>query len=148
MCVPLVTVPARKPARMWDCLHGLQFPSWYLSLLWPGLLPELQCECLLHCGLPWAVEPQPAPLWSSPQAAGQSLLQDLEHVLPLSWCLKGCFSHFLTPFSQLLLWFLLFLKYVFAEAPPAQLASSGPNLEVDGTGLFSKNHPCYQNLVM
>lgn len=85
---------------MWDCLRGLQFPSRYLSLLWPGLLPGLQCEYLLHRGPPWAVEPQPASLWSSLQAAGESLLQDLEHVLPLSWCLKGCFSHIFSLLSH------------------------------------------------
>jgi len=52
---------------------------------------------LLHRGPPWAAEGQPASPWSSPQAAGESLLQSLEHLLPLvlhrPWCLQSCFSH-------------------------------------------------------
>jgi len=38
---------------------------------------------LLHCGPPWAAEGQPASPWSSSQAAGESLLWHLEHLLPL-----------------------------------------------------------------
>ena len=52
---------------------------------------------LLHRGPPWATEGQPASPWSSPGAAGESLLWHLEHLLPLllcwPWCLQSCFSH-------------------------------------------------------
>jgi len=40
---------------------------------------------------------QPASPWSSPRAAGKSLLQHLDHLLPLlihwPWCLQSSFSH-------------------------------------------------------
>jgi len=36
---------------------------------------------LLHCGPPWAAGAQPASPWSSPRAAGESMLQCLEHLL-------------------------------------------------------------------
>lgn len=64
-------------------LHGLQFPSGHVHLLWCGVLLELQCGYPLHCSPLWAAEGQPASPWSSPQAAGRSLLQGLQHVLLL-----------------------------------------------------------------
>jgi len=42
---------------------------------------------LLHCGPPWASGAQPASPWSSPRAAGESLLWCLEHLL-----LPSCFT--------------------------------------------------------
>jgi len=50
-----------------------------------GMGSSLGCagRDLLHRGLPWAAGAQPASPWSSPEAAGESLLQCLEHLLPL-----------------------------------------------------------------
>jgi len=71
------------------------------SLLWahpPALVFHgLQCGYLLHCGPPLDAAGQPASPWSSPWAAGESLLRCLERFIPLLllslWCLHSCFVH-------------------------------------------------------
>ena len=72
---------------------------------------------------------QPAPPWSLPQAAGESLLQCLEHHLLLllhwPWCMQGCFSHVVSLLSSCFCAvFLPFLKYVITEVLPALLRGS------------------------
>jgi len=58
--------------------------------------------------------------WSSPGAAGELLLQCLEHLLPFLllslWCSQGCFSHF-SPHSSLLGCILLFLLCACQKFP-------------------------------
>ena len=108
-----ITSPASKPALGWDPLspwvhrscqepaaartpHGVTTSFRHPPApLWGPL-----CAAggdLLHRGPPWATGGQPASPWSSPQAAGESLLRYLEHLLPLllhwPWCLQSCFSH-------------------------------------------------------
>jgi len=73
-------------------------------LLQHGLLSPQGHRYLLHRGPPWTEEGQPASPRSSSQAARQnSLLQHLEHLLPLlhhrPWCLQSCFSHFISLLS-------------------------------------------------
>jgi len=51
-----------------------------IHLLWRGVLQGQQCAYLLQCGPPLAVGEQPA----SPQAAKESLLWHLEHLIPLT----------------------------------------------------------------
>jgi len=95
-----VTSPASKPASAWGPLstgsqvlvgacsslgspqgHNLlqahpPAPAW--GPPWAGAAGGY----LLHCVPAWAAGGQPASPWSSPQAAGESLLQHLDH-LPL-----------------------------------------------------------------
>ena len=110
-----VTSPASKPASAWAPLstgprvrrscqepaparasHGVTAsfghppaPAWGP--------PRAAGGYLLHRGPPWAAGGQPASPWSSPWAAGESLLWCLEHLLPLLLhrprCLQSCFSH-------------------------------------------------------
>jgi len=90
---------------------------------------------------------QPASPWSSPQAAGESLLRRLEHLLPPPSALTLVSAELLLSQShsslqlQLLLhrFFLPFLKYVITEVLPPlliglALASNGSILELAGTG--------------
>lgn len=64
--------------------------------------PRLQVDLCSVVSLSWEVRGQPAPLWSSPRAAGQSLLWHLQHLLLLllllhwPWYLQVCFSHIFT----------------------------------------------------
>lgn len=98
----------QEPASEW-ALERLQLSSGH------GVFCGLQCGYTPHHGPPWATEEQRAPLWSSPQAAGQSLLEWVKY-LPLllilpPWFLRGCFSLFSSLFSLFssLLFFLSFL---------------------------------------
>ena len=50
------------------------------ALVWGR--PRAAGGYLLHRGPPWAAGGQPASPWSSPWAAGESLLRCLEHLLP------------------------------------------------------------------
>ena len=100
-------------------LHRLQLP-------YRGVLHGLQVIICSSVVLHWAAAGQPASPWTSPQAAGETTLQCLEHLLPLllHWpqCLQGCSSQtFLTAAAQQ---FLPFLKYAVTEAPPASLMGS------------------------
>jgi len=96
-----------EPAPAW-AFHGLQAPSGHVSLLQRGVLHGLQGGCLLQRGPPWAAGGQPTSPWSTPWAAGEFLLQHLEHLFPFlphePWCLQGCFSKifFHSSLSQLL----------------------------------------------
>ena len=94
-----VTSPASKPAPAWAPLSmspqvlpracsSKGFPQGHslLQIHPPALAwgpPRAAGGYLLHHGPPWAAGGQPASPWSSPQAAGESLLWRLEHLLPL-----------------------------------------------------------------
>lgn len=85
-------------------------------------------RCLLPRGLP-QTGGQPTSPWSSPQAAGESLLSHLEHLLPIGhlwpWCLQSySFSHafFLTP--HCLYSVIPILEYTFPEV--STFLSPGP----------------------
>ena len=101
-----------KPDLAWTALHGtqaLQVPAtaWGLheitasfrtypsAPIWGPLWAS--GGYLLHHGPPWAAGAQPTSPWSSPQTAGESLLQCLEHLLSLllhwPWCQQSCCSH-------------------------------------------------------
>jgi len=175
-----VTSPASKPAPTWAPLstgpqvlaeacsstgspqgHSFLQASTCSSV---GSLPRGAGGYLLHHGPPSAAGGHPASPWSSPCTVGESLLQHLEHLLPLllhcPWCLQSCFSHTVslpsircccsTPgFPSL-------LKYIIPEVLPpllmgSALASSGSILELAGIGSvrhrgsfcrFSKQPPC------
>jgi len=93
----------QEPAPV-RAFHGLTTSFRHPPALAGG--PPLAADgYLLHHGSPWAAGGQPASPWSAPWAAGESLLQRLEHLLPflLHWCLLGCFSHMFS----LPLWLLL-----------------------------------------
>jgi len=124
-----VTSPASKPAPAWaplsmhpQVLAGAfscpGFPQEH-SLLWVH-------PAALAWGPPWAAGGQPASPWSSSRAAGECLLQHLEHLLPLllhkPWGLQLFLSHILTHLSCLLLCtFFPLLKYVVPEVLPPLL---------------------------
>ncbi|KAK4806420.1 hypothetical protein QYF61_016270 [Mycteria americana] len=61
--------------------HTLQEPPglfplcWHIHLLQHGVLHRLQGGYVLYLGPPWAVGGHSASPWSSPQAAGESLLR-------------------------------------------------------------------------
>ena len=93
---PWLQRSCQEPAAVW-ALHGVA-PSFRHppALAWG--FPRTAGGYLLHCGPPWAAGGQPDSPWSSLQAAGERLLQLLEHLLPrllLHWpsCLQ---SHFLS----------------------------------------------------
>ena len=75
---------------------GSQPPSG-THLLQCGDPPQATGGYLLHHGLPWAAGEQSASSWSALQAARASLLQRLQHLLPLllhwPWCLQSCSSY-------------------------------------------------------
>jgi len=110
--------------------------------------PQAAGGDLLHRGPPWAAGELPASPWSSPRAAGESLLWCLEHLLPLlflTFVSAGLFlSHSLNPLSSdcrccCAADFFPLLKYVITEALPPSLmgcalASSGYVLRPAGTG--------------
>lgn len=96
----------------------------HFHLLWHGVLE--QCGFLLHHSAPRAAPrdtaASPSSLGASPGAAGQSLLQSLEHLLPLplhpSECLWGCFSHCLVvPLTAAKQCVFLFLKCIPQRCP-------------------------------
>jgi len=135
------TSPASKPALLWSPLSAgpqvlpgacfcVDFP-WGHSFLWMYLPAPAQgppCAAggyLPHCGPPWTAGGQPASLWSSPQAAGESLFQCPERFLSLD-------AGAVVQLSSL-------LKYVITEALPPSLigltlASCGSILELAGIG--------------
>lgn len=106
-----------EPISVW-AFYGLQLLS--ERIFECGAVWSMWSGCLICHGLPLVSRGQSMSPWSSPWAAGQYLLQHLEHFIPLlppPWCLQGCFPHFLIPLSQLMLkqHFLPFLKYVTIE---------------------------------
>jgi len=148
---------------------GSRLPSGHTHLLQHGVLHRLQE--VLHRGPPWAAWVQPASLWSSPAAAGESLLRHLEHLLALlllTWVSAVLFlSHILTLFQLLLCSIFLFILkcyHIQALAPllMGSVLSSGRSvLELAGTSfvphrgsflhLLTEGTPAflhYQNLAM
>ena len=112
---PSGTAPAWVPHGVTNLLHrGLLSPQvlpgacssmgspWCHSLVWASSCSGmgLFLVCRWVSAPPWismGCGGQPASPWSSPRAAGKSLLWCLEHLLPLllhwPWCLQSCFSH-------------------------------------------------------
>ena len=151
-----VTSPASKPAPVWASLSagparsllqhelpmGSQPPSGTSTCSSVGSLPQAAGGYLLHHGPPWTAGGQPASPWSSPWAAGESLLWCLKHLLPLILhCFGVCRVASLTYSHSCvtLHFFSLLLKYVIPEALPpslmgSALASSGSILEPAGIG--------------
>ncbi|KAK4806369.1 hypothetical protein QYF61_016228 [Mycteria americana] len=125
------------------------FPRWlthqlrHIHLLQHGVLHRLQGGYVRYLGPPWAVGGHSASPWSSPQAAGESLLRCLEHpsfFTDLGVCrvvsLTYSRSSLLAAVAQ---HFFPLLKYVIPEALPSPLMGSALSngrsiLELAGTG--------------
>ena len=71
----------QEPAPVWAS-HGVTASFGHPHALAWGP-PWAAGGYLLHRGPPWAAGGQPASPWSSPRAAGESLLRRLERLLPL-----------------------------------------------------------------
>ncbi|XP_074683769.1 LYR motif-containing protein 4 isoform X1 [Strix aluco] len=134
------TAPARTS-------HGVtaSFRTCPLAPAWGP--PQAADGSLLHHVPPQAAGAQPAPLWSSPWAAGESVLWCLEHLLLLllhrPWRPQSCFSHIFSIFFPAAIagaqQFFPLLKYVIPEVLPpllmgSALASDGSVLEPAGIG--------------
>jgi len=106
-------------------LHGLQRPSGHIHMLQRGVLRGLQHGDLL--------------VWSSPWAAGDSLLQHLEVPLQLlllfllPWWSQGCFSQFVCSFFLFGV-FCPFLHMLF-QRPPQLCPVVGLLVEVAMSGM-------------
>ena len=103
---------------------------------------------LLHHGPPRASEGQSASPWSSPRAAGESLLPHLEHfltlLLPWPQCLQNCFSHIFSLLSPPAIAGVFFplLNYVIPEVQPTPLMISA--LGQQRVHLWANCHWLYQ----
>jgi len=102
---------------------GCRFLQGYTHLLQHGVLYGLQGGYLLHCGPPRAAGEQPASLWSSPWAAGESLFWHLEQLLfsfatDLGVTRVVCLTFSLSYFTAAAQCFSPVLKYVITVAPP------------------------------
>lgn len=146
----LNTKLSNPPAWLWAAPHGLQLqpkaaPVGVLQGLCP---PSANIHCftvsssmaacgeLLWCNPPWGIRGQLASPCTKDDEA--SLLQSQEHLLPLllwPWCLRHCFSHFLSVLSLTvaLQHSLPCLKYVFHMAPPVWVP--GPAISCRAMGL-------------
>jgi len=96
--------PARPPHRVTASFGHPPALAWGPPLAADGYL--------LHCGPPWAAGAQPALPGSAPWAAGESLLQQLEHLLPFFCTDLGVCRVISFTYSRSSLW-LLFCSSFF-----------------------------------
>jgi len=141
------------------CSSSREYPA---ALVWglPGCSVDIGSGVFLSA----SYREIPAPPQFLPWAAGEPLIQHLEHLLPCfllrPWCSQGSHTSFFLSFlicSSLLGSVLPFLKHLFPEVPPAWLRVSAVpcggscwsqlELAVSGTGQLPLPAPGYLRLI-